>query len=193
VSDSNDRHDDHAQFRRASGFGEAGSDDRTGDESMDDHRGGAEEPDAGPVTEGSAVPDGHFFPGRFLDDARHEASPVVEPAPSEHPDGAGGSDGSEDPGRHDESDEDVDAGQPADANGESADDEGHSRADPAVGADASTPQSAADLQPPHTGDAQVDAALAAAAAVRDAEPAEQLETYVGTHRSLQDRLADSGA
>jgi hypothetical protein len=47
--------------------------------------------------------------------------------------------------------------------------------------------------PPHTGDPAVDAALAAAAAVRGAEPAEQLETYVGTHRSLQDRLADSGA
>ena len=47
--------------------------------------------------------------------------------------------------------------------------------------------------PPRTGDPQVDAALVAAAAVRDAEPADQLETYVGTHRSLQDRLADSGA
>jgi hypothetical protein len=38
----------------------------------------------------------------------------------------------------------------------------------------------------------VDAALAAAAAVQNAEPADQLETYVGTHRALQDRLADSG-
>jgi hypothetical protein len=46
--------------------------------------------------------------------------------------------------------------------------------------------------PPHTGDPEVDAALATAAGLRDAEPAEQLETYVGTHRSLQDRLADSG-
>jgi hypothetical protein len=47
--------------------------------------------------------------------------------------------------------------------------------------------------PPHTGDPVVDAALVDAASVRDAEPAEQLEKYVGTHRSLQDRLADSGA
>jgi hypothetical protein len=52
---------------------------------------------------------------------------------------------------------------------------------------------AADEWPPRTGDPAVDAALAAAAAVRGAAPAEQLETYVGTHRSLQDRLADSGA
>jgi hypothetical protein len=48
-------------------------------------------------------------------------------------------------------------------------------------------------QPPRTGDSLVDEALAAAAAMSDADPAEQLETYVGTHRSLQDRLADSGA
>jgi hypothetical protein len=54
-------------------------------------------------------------------------------------------------------------------------------------------ESAADEGPPRTGDPAVDAALAAAAAVRGAAPAEQLETYVGTHRSLQDRLADSGA
>jgi hypothetical protein len=47
--------------------------------------------------------------------------------------------------------------------------------------------------PPRTGDPAVDAALAAAAAVQNAEPGEQLETYVGTHRALQDRLADSGA
>jgi hypothetical protein len=47
--------------------------------------------------------------------------------------------------------------------------------------------------PPQTGDPVVDAALVDAASVRDAEPAEQLEKYVGTHRSLQDRLADSGA
>jgi hypothetical protein len=39
----------------------------------------------------------------------------------------------------------------------------------------------------------VDQALTVAAAMIDADPAEQLETYVGTHRSLQDRLADSGA
>jgi hypothetical protein len=39
----------------------------------------------------------------------------------------------------------------------------------------------------------VDAALATAAAVQDAAPDEQLERYVGTHRALQDRLADSGA
>ncbi len=48
-------------------------------------------------------------------------------------------------------------------------------------------------QPPWTGDPLVDEALAAAVAVGDADPAEQLETYVGTHRSLQARLADSGA
>lgn len=48
-------------------------------------------------------------------------------------------------------------------------------------------------QPPRTGDTAVDGALAAAAAVQDRDPAEQLETYVGTHRALQDRLADSGA
>jgi hypothetical protein len=54
-------------------------------------------------------------------------------------------------------------------------------------------QPEADEGPPRTGDPAVDAALAAAAAVRGAQPAEQLETYVGTHRSLQDRLADSGA
>ncbi len=48
-------------------------------------------------------------------------------------------------------------------------------------------------QPPPTGDPLVDEALAAAAAMSEADPAEQLETYVGTHRSLQDRLADSGA
>jgi hypothetical protein len=47
--------------------------------------------------------------------------------------------------------------------------------------------------PPRTGDPAVDAALAGAAAVQGAEPAEQLEVYVGTHRALQDRLADSGA
>ncbi|MFL6100410.1 MAG: hypothetical protein ACJ71T_10695 [Actinomycetales bacterium] len=47
--------------------------------------------------------------------------------------------------------------------------------------------------PPRTGDPAVDAALAAAAAVQNAEPGDQLDTYVGTHRALQDRLADSGA
>ena len=47
--------------------------------------------------------------------------------------------------------------------------------------------------PPRTGDPAVDAALATADAVRGAIRREQLETYVGTHRSLQDRLADSGA
>ena len=47
--------------------------------------------------------------------------------------------------------------------------------------------------PPRTGDPAVDAALATAAAVQGADPADQLETYVGTHRALQDRLADSGA
>jgi hypothetical protein len=48
-------------------------------------------------------------------------------------------------------------------------------------------------QPPVTGDPAVDAALVDAATVRDADPATQLEKYVGTHRALQDRLADSGA
>jgi hypothetical protein len=53
---------------------------------------------------------------------------------------------------------------------------------------------APELQPPpRTGDPLVDEALTVAAAMSDADPAEQLETYVGTHRSLQDRLADSGA
>jgi hypothetical protein len=47
--------------------------------------------------------------------------------------------------------------------------------------------------PPRTGDPAVDAALVTAAAVQGANPADQLETYVGTHRALQDRLADSGA
>jgi hypothetical protein len=47
--------------------------------------------------------------------------------------------------------------------------------------------------PPRTGDPAVDAALVTAAAVQDADPADQLEAYVGTHRALQDRLADSGA
>ena len=47
--------------------------------------------------------------------------------------------------------------------------------------------------PPRTGDAAVDAALSAAAAVHDARPVDQLDAYVGTHRALQDRLADSGA
>jgi hypothetical protein len=47
--------------------------------------------------------------------------------------------------------------------------------------------------PPFTADPVVDAALAGAAAAQDLDPAEQLEVYVGTHRALQDRLADSGA
>jgi hypothetical protein len=47
--------------------------------------------------------------------------------------------------------------------------------------------------PPRTGDPAVDAALSAAAAVQNADPADQLDAYVGTHRALQDRLADSGA
>ena len=47
--------------------------------------------------------------------------------------------------------------------------------------------------PPRTGDPAVDAALVAAAAVQDSHPADQLDAYVGTHRALQDRLADSGA
>ena len=47
--------------------------------------------------------------------------------------------------------------------------------------------------PPFTGDPAVDSALAEAAAAADGEPADQLEVYVGTHRALQDRLADSGA
>jgi hypothetical protein len=47
--------------------------------------------------------------------------------------------------------------------------------------------------PPRTGDPAVDAALAVAAAVQGADPADQLDAYVGTHRALQDRLADSGA
>jgi hypothetical protein len=47
--------------------------------------------------------------------------------------------------------------------------------------------------PPFTADPAVDAALAGAAAAQDQDPADQLEVYVGTHRALQDRLADSGA
>jgi hypothetical protein len=46
--------------------------------------------------------------------------------------------------------------------------------------------------PPFTGDPAVDAALAGASEASDQEPADQLEVYVGTHRALQDRLADSG-
>jgi hypothetical protein len=46
---------------------------------------------------------------------------------------------------------------------------------------------------PFTGDPAVDSALAGAAAAQDADPADQLDVYVGTHRALQDRLADSGA
>ena len=55
------------------------------------------------------------------------------------------------------------------------------------------PGDSAPPHPPRTGDPVVDQALTVAAAMIDADPAEQLETYVGTHRSLQDRLADSGA
>jgi hypothetical protein len=47
--------------------------------------------------------------------------------------------------------------------------------------------------PPFTADPAVDQALAGAAAAQDQDPADQLEVYVGTHRALQDRLADSGA
>jgi hypothetical protein len=47
--------------------------------------------------------------------------------------------------------------------------------------------------PPYTGDPAVDTALAEAAAVQDTDPSAQLAKYVGTHRALQDRLADSGA
>jgi hypothetical protein len=47
--------------------------------------------------------------------------------------------------------------------------------------------------PPRTGDPAVDAALATAAAVQGGDPSDQLDAYVGTHRALQDRLADSGA
>ena len=47
--------------------------------------------------------------------------------------------------------------------------------------------------PPFTGDPAVDSALAVAAAAQDVDPADQLDVYVGTHRALQDRLADSGA
>ena len=63
---------------------------------------------------------------------------------------------------------------------------------PPDAADAREPTSES-YSPPRTGDPVVDAALAGAAAVQGAEPAEQLEVYVGTHRALQDRLADSGA
>jgi hypothetical protein len=43
---------------------------------------------------------------------------------------------------------------------------------------------------PHTGDQQVDGALERLVAVQDLPPDEQVETYVGVHRALQDRLAD---
>ena len=72
------------------------------------------------------------------------------------------------------------------------DDDGEQPADGANGVQGGRGQYVDD-GPPRTGDPAVDAALATAAAVRGAEPAEQLETYVGTHRSLQERLADSGA
>ena len=45
---------------------------------------------------------------------------------------------------------------------------------------------------PHTGDDAVDRALESLPGIADADPAEQLDTYVGVHRALQDRLADSG-
>jgi hypothetical protein len=73
--------------------------------------------------------------------------------------------------------------------------------DPEVGVDQANPPHTDEhansdresTSPPRTGDPAVDAALATAAAVQGATPADQLETYVGTHRALQDRLADSGA
>ncbi len=43
---------------------------------------------------------------------------------------------------------------------------------------------------PQTGDRAVDEALEQLVAVQHLPPAEQVETYVGTHRALQDRLAD---
>lgn len=77
--------------------------------------------------------------------------------------------------------------------GNRAEDAPPSAADPAGAAGHQRTDTAPVEGPPRTGDPAVDAALAAAAAVQDADPAEQLETYVGTHRALQDRLADSGA
>ena len=44
--------------------------------------------------------------------------------------------------------------------------------------------------PPPTGDEAVDAALAELTTATAAPVAEQVEAYVGAHRSLQDRLAD---
>lgn len=44
--------------------------------------------------------------------------------------------------------------------------------------------------PPHTGDEALDAALAQLAAAHDRPLERQVETYVGVHRALQDRLAD---
>jgi hypothetical protein len=73
------------------------------------------------------------------------------------------------------------------------DEPGDPAGDQPQGLDRGADEGPSDDGPPRTGDPAVDAALATAAAVRGAEPAEQLETYVGTHRSLQERLADSGA
>ena len=44
--------------------------------------------------------------------------------------------------------------------------------------------------PPRTGDEAVDAAMAELSNATEAPVAEQVEAYVGAHRSLQDRLAD---
>ena len=49
------------------------------------------------------------------------------------------------------------------------------------------------LQPaqlPRTGDVQVDEALEGLQAAQDLPLAEQVDAYTGTHRALQDRLAD---
>lgn len=45
-------------------------------------------------------------------------------------------------------------------------------------------------EPPQTGDAVVDATLIELTAAADKPVADQVEAYVGAHRTLQDRLAD---
>jgi hypothetical protein len=52
------------------------------------------------------------------------------------------------------------------------------------------PEQQTNLELPHTGDEQVDAALERLLDVPDLPSAEQVEVYVGVHRDLQDRLAD---
>ena len=44
--------------------------------------------------------------------------------------------------------------------------------------------------PPPTGDETVDAALAELTSATQEPVADQVEAYVGAHRSMQDRLAD---